>query len=86
MLSYPSSYAFLNIFIQEFNPKLTTALSNLLAPCAIIGNVMFGFWVVAKRSGWAIDSGGILGVMAAILIASIFIKHGIQIALKRNQY
>ena len=81
MLSYPSSYAFVNIFIQEFNPKITNVLSNFLAPCAIIGNIIFGFWVVAKRGTWAINSGGILGVLAAILVTSILVKHGIQIAL-----
>ena len=86
MLSYPSSYAFLNIFIQEFSPKITHALSNLLAPFAIIGNIIFGFYVVAKRGTWPIDSGGILGVMAAILVSSIIIKHGIQIALQRYEY
>eukprot|EP00356_Strombidium_inclinatum_P009123 CAMPEP_0170491876 /NCGR_PEP_ID=MMETSP0208-20121228/11305_1 /TAXON_ID=197538 /ORGANISM="Strombidium inclinatum, Strain S3" /LENGTH=170 /DNA_ID=CAMNT_0010767521 /DNA_START=546 /DNA_END=1058 /DNA_ORIENTATION=+ len=51
MLSYATLFSILNLFLEELNHwgKYGDFLSSALAPVSFVGNIFFGFWVLAKR-------------------------------------
>ena len=98
MLSFPTCFTVLNIFLEDFNRygfklNLGDTISYTLAPGLFLGNIMFAYWVHAKGTSFnnvdpnvlVSDLGNnIMNANTVILLGCVGIKAVKEIALGRK--
>ena len=75
MLSFAFSLSVLNLFLEELNgiyAGLGDMVSRALAPLMFLGNIFFGFWVLAKR--YKFSSTKLIVYMAFGYIIALLLK------------
>lgn len=98
MLSFPTCFTILNVFLEDFNRwgfklNLGDTISYTLAPGLFLGNIMFAYWVHAKGTSFnnvdpnvlVSDLGNnIMNANVCILLGCVGIKAAKEIALGRQ--